>query len=110
MTLARDITEQVRIDGTLLECRAAAGELLPEVWYRKTVDGWEVVDYQQSRTVSRNADLNKRPGLQGPIDDAFMSPFICIRGTGQPLHPLPEAWSQRQFDVFQQEFARWMAR
>lgn len=108
MTLARDITEQVRIDGTLLECRAAAGELLPEVWYRKTVDGWEVVDYQQSRTVSRNVDLNKRPGLQGPIDDAFMSPFICIRGTGQPLHPLPEAWSQRQLDVFQQEFARWM--
>jgi hypothetical protein len=37
-----------------------------------------------------------------------MSPFICIRGTGQPLHPLPEAWSQRQLDVFQQEFARWM--
>jgi dienelactone hydrolase len=108
MTLARDITEQAQIDGTLLECRAAAGELLPEVWYRRTADGWEVVDYQQSRTLSRNLEVHKRPGLQGPIDDAFMSSFICVRGTGQPLHPLPAAWSEQQLSVFQLEFARWM--
>jgi pimeloyl-ACP methyl ester carboxylesterase len=30
----------------------------------------------------------KRPGLQGPIDDAFASPFLCVRPSG-------EAWSQR---------------
>lgn len=108
MALARDITEQVQIDGTLLECRAAASELLPEVWYRRTADGWEVIDYQQSRTLSRNPEVHKRPGLQGPIDDAFMSSFICVRGTGQPLHPLTGAWSERQLAVFQQEFARWM--
>jgi hypothetical protein len=26
----------------------------------------------------------KRPGLQGPIDDAFTGPFLCVRGTGKP--------------------------
>jgi len=26
----------------------------------------------------------KRPGLQGPIDDAFTTPFLCVRGTGKP--------------------------
>ncbi|MGB8852736.1 MAG: prolyl oligopeptidase family serine peptidase [Pirellulales bacterium] len=25
----------------------------------------------------------KRPGLQGPIDDAFRTPFLCVRGTGE---------------------------
>ena len=26
----------------------------------------------------------KRSGLQGPIDDAFATPFLCVRGTGTP--------------------------
>lgn len=108
LTLARDIAEEVNIDGSVLECRAAAGELLPDVWYRRTSDAWEVVDYQESRALSRNPEVRKRPGLQGPIDDAFMSSFICVRGTGQPLHPLTAAWSDRQLAVFREEFARWM--
>jgi hypothetical protein len=108
LTLARDIAEEVHIDGSVLECRAAAGELLPDVWYRRTSDAWEVVEYQESRALSRNPEVRKRPGLQGPIDDAFMSSFICVRGTGQPLHPLSAAWSDRQLAVFREEFARWM--
>ncbi|MFM7059157.1 MAG: alpha/beta hydrolase-fold protein [Planctomycetota bacterium] len=108
LTLARDIADEVEIDGTRLECRSAAGELLPDVWYRRSAAGWDVVDYQGSRDLSRNPDVCKRPGLQGPIDDAFMSSFVCVRGTGQPLHPLPAAWSERQLEVFREEFARWM--
>jgi len=108
LTLARDIAEEVNIDGSVLECRAAAGELLPEVWYRRNSDVWEVVDYQESRALSRNPEVRKRPGLQGPIDDAFMSSFICVRGTGQPLHPLTATWADRQLALFREEFARWM--
>jgi len=29
----------------------------------------------------------KRPGLQGPLDDAFARPFLCIRGTGKSWNP-----------------------
>ena len=32
----------------------------------------------------RTSSVGKRPGLQGPIDDAFTSPFVCVRGTGEP--------------------------
>lgn len=35
----------------------------------------------------------KRPGLQGPIDDAFTSGFLCVRGTGKPWNPPVCAWS-----------------
>jgi pimeloyl-ACP methyl ester carboxylesterase len=34
----------------------------------------------------------KRPGLQGPIDDAFMDSFIMVRPTGEPMSEKMGAW------------------
>lgn len=42
--------------------------------------------------------IRKRHGLQGPIDDAFMEPFLFVRPTGQPLHPKVGEWSRRELD------------
>ncbi len=36
--------------------------------------------------------LAKRPGLQGPIDDAFLEPFLVVEPTGRSAHPLVERW------------------
>lgn len=36
--------------------------------------------------------LRKRPGLQGPIDDAFMDSFLFVRPTGQPLNAAVGNW------------------
>jgi len=36
--------------------------------------------------------LSKRPGLQGPIDDAFLTKFIVVRPTGVPFHPETAKW------------------
>jgi hypothetical protein len=36
----------------------------------------------------------KRPGVQGPIDDAFTAPFLCVRGTGKAWHPAIKTWSE----------------
>jgi hypothetical protein len=33
------------------------------------------------------------PGMSGPIDDAFMDPFVFVRPTGQPLNPKVGAWA-----------------
>ena len=33
--------------------------------------------------VDRLRSPRKAPGLQGPIDDAFTGPFLCVRGTGR---------------------------
>jgi len=40
--------------------------------------------------------LRKRPGLSGPIDDAFTQSFIFVRPTGQPLNPALGAWTQSE--------------
>jgi hypothetical protein len=50
----------------------------------------------------------KRPGLQGPIDDAFATPFLCVRGTGTPWHAEVNAWSAATLRRFEYEWARYM--
>ncbi|WP_406695934.1 CocE/NonD family hydrolase [Singulisphaera sp. Ch08] len=46
----------------------------------------------------------KRPGLQGPIDDAFTTPFLCVRGTGTPWNPAVQAWSDANLKRFAAEW------
>jgi pimeloyl-ACP methyl ester carboxylesterase len=54
------------------------------------------------------ADLpGKLPGLQGPIDDAFTAPFLCVRGTGKPWNPTVQAWADANLKRFAYEWARY---
>lgn len=48
----------------------------------------------------------KRPGLQGPIDDAFCTPFLCVRGTGQPWNPAAGAWADANLRRFAEQWRR----
>jgi hypothetical protein len=50
----------------------------------------------------------KRPGLQGPIDDAFAAPFLCVRSTGKAWNPQIAAWSDAGLRRFEYEWARYM--
>lgn len=43
----------------------------------------------------------KRPGLQGPIDDAFATPFLCVRGTGKPVHEAVGRWAEASLRRFE---------
>jgi hypothetical protein len=49
----------------------------------------------------------KRPGLQGPIDDAFTKPFLCVRGTGQPWNSAVQEWSDASLKRFAYEWHRY---
>jgi len=55
---------------------------------------------------SEVALTGKRPGLQGPIDDAFATPFLCVRGTGQPWNPAVHAWALANLNRFADEWRR----
>jgi hypothetical protein len=50
----------------------------------------------------------KRPGVQGPIDDAFAAPFLCVRGTGKPWNPLVQQWADVSLKRFAYEWSRYM--
>lgn len=108
LRIVRDVSTNAIIDGTTLECRQAGDGLLPEVYYVKGGSGWEVLSYDDSRSFADNRELRKRPDLQGPIDDAFMSSFICVRGTSTPWNETAEDWSKWTLSRFEREFSQWL--
>jgi poly(3-hydroxybutyrate) depolymerase len=65
-------------------------------------DGKWVLQVDRKRTVT----TGKRPGLQGPIDDAFATRFLCVRGTGRAWNPAVGAWADASLDRFASEWRR----
>lgn len=49
----------------------------------------------------------KRPGLQGPIDDAFTTPFLCVRGTGKAWNANVQQWADANLKRFAYEWSRY---
>jgi pimeloyl-ACP methyl ester carboxylesterase len=74
-------TDSVTIDGQTLP-RAAA--------YVREHGRW------RTATPGDQARLAKRPGLTGPVMDAFMDPFLFVRPTGQPLNAKLGAWVESE--------------
>ncbi len=50
--------------------------------------------------------LRKRPGLQGPIDDAFSSSFLFVLPSGKSSDPLVERWTTDEAEHAMQEWRR----
>lgn len=55
-----------------------------------------------------HSGLEKVHGLQGPVDDAFTGPFLCVRPTGDAWSPSAQAYGKQTLDRFTAEFAKWM--
>lgn len=65
-------------------------------------DGWRQSDPREYGRRRR-----KRPGLQGPIDDAFTTPFLLVQGTGQPWSARSERWAFSNLERFRDEWRRY---
>jgi hypothetical protein len=52
--------------------------------------------------------LRKTHGLQGPIDDAFMDAFLCVRSASAAAPSAVNDFAVGQLDRFAKEFPRWM--
>ncbi len=50
----------------------------------------------------------KSPGLTGPIDDAFTTSFLCVRGTGKPWHTAPQQYADDSLKRFQAEWNKYL--
>ncbi len=49
---------------------------------------------------------HKRPGLQGPIDDALLDPFVYVRPTGKPRSAAVDKWAHAEMDHAEREWRR----
>ena len=48
----------------------------------------------------------KRHGLQGPVDDAFVDSFLCVKPTGSGTKATE--YGLGTLDRFQKDFAKWL--
>ena len=71
------------LDGQALSVPASSA---PSHFARAPAGQWSLLS-------SPDTTLRKKPGLTGPIDDAFMEPFVFVRPTGQPLNARLGAWT-----------------
>ncbi len=108
LQVSRDVADAIEIDGVRHGLVGAAGGLLPGVYYQKSGTDWNVLNYDDSRSFQKNMDLSKRHDLQGPIDDAFMQPFVCVTGSGTPWSKFQADWAKWTFERFDREFDKWL--
>jgi pimeloyl-ACP methyl ester carboxylesterase len=108
LAVERQVAHRARLDGVELPLGDAGGGLLPSVYYRRQGDSWIALDYDESRSIQLNETTRKHPGLQGPIDDAFTGPFLCVRGTGSPWNPRLQEWADVRLERFAGEWDKWM--
>jgi hypothetical protein len=87
-----DHATAINIDGQKLHVKAA-----PEVAFERSGGTWK------SASV-REKGLRKKHGLQGPIDDAFLEPFLVVRPTGTPWNPAANEQALRILQRFDRQY------
>jgi Prolyl oligopeptidase family len=85
----RETPIQLTIDGQTL---TLPGIEISKPWkavLEKANNAWKIGNNEV-------ASLQKQPGLQGPIDDAFLSPFMFVLPTGKSQHAAVEKWVESE--------------
>ncbi len=85
---------QVVIDGQTMDVKSAA-----QLSFARTAQGWEVA-------TKAPEGLRKVHGLQGPIEDAFLDPFLLVRPTGTPWNRAAHEQSLRIMARFDKLYAK----
>jgi dienelactone hydrolase len=81
---------EIVIDGTRIPVRPRVrSDRSWEVRLQRGIARWSVDGTEES-------GLAKRPGLQGPIDDAFYDSFLMVKPTGTPLNAAVGAWAEKE--------------
>ena len=86
---------RLAVDGQSVTLRAADLQGDPLRLNLARVDGkWQL-------TRGEPKGRRKRPGLQGPIDDAMTDTFVAVTGTGTPWSAATQAWADASLQRFQ---------
>jgi hypothetical protein len=90
-----DRAQLLKIDGQDFRIKAAR-----EIVLEKSGDNWSVA------RATKLAGLHKTHALQGPIDDAFLDPFLLVRPTGTPWNEAVNRQSLRTLARFDRLWAK----
>ena len=108
MGVERHAAESIRLGDQEFPLEGAVQGLLPSVYFSLVDDEWKMLDYESSRLFQENSQREKRRNVQGPIDDAFTGPFLCVKGTGKPWNAHVQKWADARLDQFARDWKKWM--
>lgn len=95
-------TYTVVIDGQELRMNEKERPLIAH--YVKESSKWRLLDSNEAR--KQNANQEKRPNLQGPIDDAFAHSFVCVIGSGDTFHPSTQKFVDAKVAAFKYDWGK----
>jgi len=101
-----NFTEQTVIDIDGQTVRLPAGHRGNSVQLVCREGRWQVAQDDLTAAPKPGEPLRKRPGLQGPIDDAFFDAFLVVLPSGKARHEAIDAWVQEEAQHF---IDRWRA-
>lgn len=90
--------DRITIDGSRISKQASTDQSRS---FAKSEAGWQVYSERDASN-----DVEKQPGLQGPIDDAFMGPFLFVLPTGDSSADRVDEWVRFES---QHQIERWQA-
>jgi predicted esterase len=100
-------TLKVTVDNRAIEARPyqnAANEL--HVYLEKRDGTWANV-LPERIAIDRARSPQKVGGQQGPIDDAFTTSFLCVRGTRKPWHDATQEYAEANLRRFEEEWSQY---
>jgi hypothetical protein len=100
--------QRVTIDGQALDVRpylSPAGSA--HLYLERSDSRWAAVLPQRLFT-EQLRHPQKIHDLHGPIDDAFTTGFLCVRGSGKPWHAATERYARDNLARFQQDWAKYL--
>ncbi|HMO35509.1 MAG TPA: hypothetical protein PKA06_05655, partial [Gemmatales bacterium] len=84
--------ETIIIDKETLQLPKPLSDGALTAHFRKEHGTWQVVDSLD------HGKLRKKPGLQGPIDDAFMESFLIVKPSEKSPHGQVNAWVEAEMN------------
>ena len=89
----------VVLDGQTVSTNGVTGAVV----FEKLNNNWVAVAYAPGM---ESETPEKKPGLQGPIDDAFCAPFLMVRPTNAPLYPAAHKWAMGEMAHASREYRK----
>ncbi len=101
--LDASIRPVIILDGQTLEGSPVGSDRSWNVRFRQTAGIWRTIPMEEHSPLPR-----KRPGMQGPIDDAFLDSFIMVTPSREANSPRVGRWAaeeaQRAIDHWRRQF------